>query len=268
MIIAKHGTPESPHYYLELVDDDRYSVSLRRMFRHTCLCLRRSLDGPSEVGGLVVHPAYRGHPLGVGRQLSYVRFLYMAAHPERFEDRVIAEFMPILVGGKSPLWEAFGRRVTGLDFREADRLSRTDKEFIHALFPDAPIYTRLLPGRVQRLLGRPSPEAEPAIHLLEKAGLRFLGQIDPFDGAPYYGAPLSEVKPFRAFHRYRVADRGTSSPLGVPPALLVASARRGFRAVAVSAVPAGGSVDLDSAERAALGVKVGDEVAAIPLRYP
>ena len=34
MIIGQHGTPQSPHYYLEIDSDERYSARLRKMFRH------------------------------------------------------------------------------------------------------------------------------------------------------------------------------------------------------------------------------------------
>src|ERR1700693_3086210 len=57
MIIAKHGTPHSPHYYFEVNADERYSHTLRRMFRHTFLRLRHSLNGPSDIGGMLVSVA-------------------------------------------------------------------------------------------------------------------------------------------------------------------------------------------------------------------
>src|SRR5271166_5174972 len=44
MIIARHGTPASPHYYLQIDSDERYSHTLRRMFRHPFLRLRYSMD--------------------------------------------------------------------------------------------------------------------------------------------------------------------------------------------------------------------------------
>jgi len=51
MIIGKHGTPQSPHYYLEMDSDERYSHTLRKTVRHPYLRLRYSMDGPTELGG-------------------------------------------------------------------------------------------------------------------------------------------------------------------------------------------------------------------------
>src|SRR5579863_3301831 len=85
MIIAKHGTPEAPHYYLDMDSDERYSHTLGRGFRHPYLRLRYSMDGPTEVGGLIVARAMRRNPARIGMQLSFVRFLYIARHHARFE---------------------------------------------------------------------------------------------------------------------------------------------------------------------------------------
>jgi arginine N-succinyltransferase len=205
MAIAKHGTPESPHFYLEMATDQRYSKTLKKMFRHTYLILRRSLDGPTEVGGLIVDPAYRQHEAKIGKQLSFVRFLYLAMYPERFEDEVVAEMMPPLTADKESLfWECYGKRVTGLSFREADKLSTKDKEFIDALFPSIPLYLCMLPVEVQEQIGQVGPDTQGAVHLLEKVGLRFLRHVDPFDGGPYYGAKVDEILLVRQFCRRRL----------------------------------------------------------------
>ena len=92
-IIAKHGTPESPHYWLELSNEERNSADLDRRFAHTKLRLRSSSDGPTEIGGLILDPQYRRHPEKCGKALSIARFAYIAAHPERFEREVIAEML-------------------------------------------------------------------------------------------------------------------------------------------------------------------------------
>ncbi|MGH7933548.1 MAG: arginine N-succinyltransferase, partial [Candidatus Binataceae bacterium] len=132
MIIGKHGTPEAPHYYLQIDSDERYSHTLRKMFRHTFLRLRYSMDGPTEIGGLIVTRPMRGHPERIGKQISWVRFLYIARHVARFERQVLAEMLPPITADdhRNAFWDHYGRSVTGLSFREADRLSTHDKEFI------------------------------------------------------------------------------------------------------------------------------------------
>ncbi len=276
MIIAKHGTPASPHYYLQIDSDERYSHTLRKMFRHNFLRLRHSMDGPTEVGGLIVDPELRRLPEKVGKQLSWLRFLYIARHRNRFESRIIAEILPPLTTDHGNLfWDHYGRRMTGLSFREADRLSIHDKEFIRALFPDAPLYTILLPDEVRAFLGAVSEQSRGAVRLLEQAGLRFLDQVDPFDAGPYYGALISDLEPVKALRSYRVVPGTISIPgtISTPSdhaerTYLVAYEDRiaGFRAVQVTTTaPEGGRMVLPHQAMAALGVKEGMTVDAIPL---
>jgi arginine N-succinyltransferase len=123
MIIAKHGTPRSPHYYFEVNADERYSHTLRRMFRHTFLRLRHSMNGPSELGGLIVSAALRGHSERIGTQISWVRFPYIAKHRTRFERSVLAEMLPPSQPGHgNRFWDDYGRLVNSLSYREAERV--------------------------------------------------------------------------------------------------------------------------------------------------
>ena len=270
MIIAKHGTPASPHYYLQIDSDERYSHTLRKMFRHSFLRLRHSMDGPTEVGGLIVDPELRRLPEKVGKQLSWVRFLYIARHRARFESRVIAEIMPPLTLDHGNLfWDHYGRRMTGLSFRDADRLSTHDKEFIRALFPDAPLYTFLLPAEVRGFLGAVGEQSRGAVRLLEQAGLRFLDQIDPFDAGPYYGALIADLEPVKALHTYRVVPGTISTPADHAERSYLVSREdtgTGFRAVQVTTAPLDGDrIVVPSDAMEALRLKEGSTVEAIPL---
>jgi arginine N-succinyltransferase len=231
LIIAKHGTPQAPHYYLLVDSEERYSHILRKLFRHTFLRLRYSMDGPTELGGLIVKDSMRQRPEQIGKQLSWVRFLYIARHRQRFEDNILAEILPPISPGYVNLfWDHYGRRVTGLSFREADQFSIHDKEFIRALFPDSPLYTFLLPDEVRDSLGTAGPASAGAIRLLEKAGMRFLNHIDPFDAGPYYGAATSELAPVKNYRVYR-ALAGEVPPESAHDYLLGREDSRGFRAV-------------------------------------
>src|SRR5262249_2023337 len=93
MIIAQHGTPEAPHIYFEVLRDEKYSSTLERHLVHQVLKIGYSYNGPTEIGGIVLDPTYRGSPQKLGKQLSYVRFLYIGRHPDRFRKRVLAELL-------------------------------------------------------------------------------------------------------------------------------------------------------------------------------
>jgi arginine N-succinyltransferase len=267
MVIAQHGTRESPCTFFEVSEREHYSSTLDRHFRHRVLSLGFHFDGPTEIGGLVVEPRRRGGPSRPGRQLSLVRFLFMAAHPERFRRVVLAELMPALDRrGRSAFWEAFGRRFTGLDYQEADKLSRGSKEFIQQLFPPLDVYATLLPPAVQEGLGTVGPRTRPAQRLLERLGFRPVGRIDPFDGGPHYEAPLAEVALVRAHRTARLAAAPLAAPSG-PPHLVAreaAGGRHRLRAVVTAVRHDAAGLHLPADARRALGAGPGDVLHHAP----
>lgn len=266
MVIAQHGTRESPCTFFQVSEREHYSGTLDRHFRHQVLSLGFHFDGPTEIGGLVVDPRRRGGAEQPGRQLSCVRFLYMAAFPERFRETVLAELMPPLrPDGRSDFWEAFGRRFTGLDYPVADKLSRENKEFIQQLFPPHDVYASLLPRGVQRLLGTVGPATRPAERLLRSLGFRPVGRIDPFDGGPHYEARLQDVSLVRAHRVAALAARPLEDD--APEALVARLATRGrsrFRAVRTPALLRAGRLHLPAQAAARLGARPGERLHLVP----
>ncbi len=267
LILAKVGRPGLPYYWLEVSTEERRSSELDHRFVHTKLHLRWTDDGPSEIGGLILDPAYRRHPSRCGKALSIVRFAYMAAHRERFEKQVIAEMLsPFDAPGKNRLWDAFGARFTGLSYREADRLSARTKQFIADLFPIDPVYVTLFPEEVQKVIGQPNETAKAAVRILEKVGFQPLNHVDPFDGGPYYGAARDTIVSVR--ERRELVLPGLplareGSPEGTL-ALLSAEGLHGFRATVVP-LDAERAPVVSAESREALGVAAGDRVSVTPL---
>lgn len=194
MILAKHGTPEAPHFYFKVMKREHFSNDLGIGFVHQVLKLEEEDNGPTEIGGLLVDSEYRRISEKIGKQISLVRFLYMAMYPEKFESKLLCELSPPnMAQGKSDFWEALGRRFTGLPYQEADRLSHKYKEFISSLFPTGEIYTCVLSSAARFVLGRVGEETRPAQHLLEKLGFQYLNEVDPFDGGPHFGVETRAV---------------------------------------------------------------------------
>jgi arginine N-succinyltransferase len=266
MVIAQHGTRESPCTFFNVSEREHYSSTLDRHFRHRVLGIGYHFDGPTEIGGLVVHPHDRGSEEQPGKQLSLVRFLYMAMFPERFRETVLAELMPpLLPSGKSLFWESCGKRFTGLGYQEADKRSRENKEFIQQLFPPGEIYATLFPPPVQKVLGAVGHQTEGARRMLERIGFRYVQRIDPFDGGPHYEARLADVSVVRDHRRLRLASaplerHGAERLVGV----VRPSGRVRLRAVRTQSLIDGDEVRLPAASRALLEVEPGDSVHLIP----
>lgn len=283
-IFGQHGRPEAPHVFFDVVQDERYSVSLDRHFSHTTLRIGLNYRGPTEIGGLVLDPAFRAH--GLGKQLSYVRFLFIAMFRERFQRTIIAELMPpLLEDGRSLLWEHLGKHFTGLTYQEADKLSHTNKEFITALFPQTPLYASLLPPEVRALIGEVGDETKGVRRMLESIGFEYSRRIDPFDGGPHFEAATDDVTLVTDSRRGLVSAELISAgeeeseltrrrggdwiPAASAPirALVAHGHEEGpcdFRAVVAAIRRDGKTVSLSEATRRLLQVKTGSPVWTVP----
>jgi len=165
--------------------------------------------------------------------------------------------------GRNAFWEAFGRRFTGMSYAEADRKSAVDKSFILDLFPTTPFYASLLEARVASQLGKVHAEAEPALWLLEQAGLHWVGEIDPFDAGPFFGATTSEIVPI---HESTLHAVGPGEPTRDALRRIVSAGYGAeFRAVSTPAAVELDVVCLPKDARRRLGVSDGDEVQVTPL---
>lgn len=194
MIHGKHGSQLEPHFYLKVGQEHKYSQSLNTGFVHGTLKFGIETDGYTEIGGLVLHPDYRGNSEKLGKLLSYSRFLFIAFNNNLFTDVIHCELMPPFDSeGKSPLWEAIGRKFLNMDYNEADMLSRKNKEFIISLYPQDTIYGTLLPADARNSIGKVGDETLPVKRMLEKIGFYYINEVDPFDGGPHYRAEMSQI---------------------------------------------------------------------------
>lgn len=253
MMIAQHGTPDEPHTFFQVVPKRKISKSLHMGFFHQVLRIGFDYDGPTEIGGLVLSPEYRSRPEKLGKLLSFVRFMYMAARRPRFRDEVLCELMPPFNDrGESPVWEDVGRKFTNLRYDEADRLSRRNKEFITSLFPEGDIYTCMLSGEARNAIGQVHADTLPVKAMLEKIGFKYRNMIDPFDGGPHYWAKTSQIDPVRRTKRARYSDAKRLRDAKEVTALILSFSKKGVRATLADIFVKGNGEFTVDAERADL----------------
>ncbi len=273
LVIGRHGSPQLPHLSFDLARETKTSRTLKKRVAHTTLSLNVDPSGYTEIGGLVVLPHYRRREERIGKQLSYARFAYMAGHRGYFQRRLLVEYLPKLdhlTGNK--LWRAVGQKFTRLTYREADRLSSLNKEFILSLFPREKIYCALLPASAVKDLGSPGVGAEASRKMLSRIGFRFLKQIDPFDGGHHYGARLAEVSLVKKTRKCKwgggqgLRDRSRSEERPVPTrrGLLMAEKNGKVRAVVSDYKIKKGCLLTSDPVARVLGVKNGGQVSVTP----
>jgi arginine N-succinyltransferase len=266
MVIAQLGRRGAPYIYFDVRKEEKYSATLDRHFIHTILATCYSYDGPTEIGGLVVHPAYRRKPERLGTLISYVRFLFIAMRRGDMRDEVLAELLPPLqADGTSHLWEAVGRHFTGLTYREADRLSKGNKEFIKGLFPDQ-IYATLLSDAAQRVIGEVGDETRGVEKLLRRIGFRYAERVDPFDGGPHFIARTGDISLVRRAGEAPVEVHAGAGGGAAPALAAKQTAEPPYFVATVAEYTETGAVRLSPENARALAVGAGDRVWALPLR--
>lgn len=162
----------------------RRSRRLDRRLDVELLTLANDYTGATEVGSLAVRPQLRGS--GAGRLLARSRYMLIAAFPDLFAPRVMAEMRGWQeADGCSPFWDAVGARFFHMDFATADRLSAVEgAEFVAELMPTHPIYADMLPEAARRAIGRPHESSAVAMAMLLEEGFRHEQLVDVFDAGP------------------------------------------------------------------------------------
>lgn len=194
-ILPKVGLKE-PFYTYRLKNEKQHSPSIKTERNLQVLYPTTIKKNCSEICSLFLMPQYRKG--GFGRLLSFSRFLFIALHPKRFEDTIIAEMRGVSNReGYSPLWNNLGRHFFAMSFEKANQLSSKNKQFVQDLIPTHPIYVNLLPQKAQNVIGKPHPHTIPAYKLLKREGFQFNGYLDIFDGGPAMQAKTKDIRCIR-----------------------------------------------------------------------
>lgn len=263
-VICCNSWPGHPFTFLKVRKRQLYSQDLQTGAVHVTLKFGTDTSGPSEIGGLILSPAYRGHKEKLGSLLSFIRFHFISLNRKWFSQRIISEMMGALTpDSHNLLWEYLGRRFINLSYAEADRFCQHSKEFITSLFPKVEIYASLLPAEARNLIGKVNDETRPAIAMLKKLGFKDKGQIDPFDGGPYLEAQVDDIPIVRATKTGTLGETVEDGPLtGLVSA---SSSSVGFRAVRCRFSESGGRVSVPAKILEGLGAEIGDPVGFTPL---
>ncbi len=227
-IIANVGVTD-PFYSYRIGTTVHASRRLGVFGRFQTLHLCNDFTGATEMASLFLHHDHHGS--GAGRLLSLSRMLYLAEHPERFDELVFAEMRGFQDDdGSAPFWEGLGRRFISIPFPAAvRRVGEGKKAFIAELMPRHPIYADMLPESAQRAIGRVHPSTEPARQLLEAEGFWNRGYVDIFDGGPTIEARLSDIR--AVYESMEVTIRPGDRAADDDPIIVATRSAHEFRAV-------------------------------------
>lgn len=193
-VVSQMGGPGQPNVCFKLETREKYAEDLKFGTKHTIARVHLDESGPSELGGLILQPSFRGHKHKLGRFISLVRFHFIGLHRKMFRSTILAEMMaPISNKGESLVWDSLGRRFIPLSYDEADRFCQYSRAFMTDLLPEGDIHLSLLPPQARAQIGEVGPDTLPARRMLERLGFTYDGFVDPFDGGPYLSVNTDDL---------------------------------------------------------------------------
>jgi len=230
---------------------------------HKVLILGNDYTGATEIATLFLAEGYRGGTNG--HLLSKSRFLFLADHPERFSEKVIAEMRGYSDdNGYSPFWEALGKRFFKMDFAKADAVRGLGSNtFISELMPKYPIYVDMLTEEARAVIGRVHADTAPALSLLKKEGFTHQNYVDVFDGGPTVEVQRNAIRTIANSHIVElVAGELSGNTL---PIMISNRKLKGYRCVIAQSRLEGDQLMIPQSSIDALGLNVGDTVRAVEL---
>jgi len=230
------------------------------------LTLTNDYTGTTEIGSLFLLPEYRFG--GNGSLLSRSRYMVMHNHPDRFDEKIIAEMRGYRdENDRSPVWDHLGVHFFGMAFDEADNMSSGigDNSFIGDLMPKYPIYIDLLHPEAREAIGKLFTATAPALRMLEKEGFHYNDYVDIFDGGPTveaYRDNIATIKNTRSLTISAFKDLPeTKNKMLVSTTSLI-----DFKACLADVLIEGDGVVIDESLANILGVNIGDQLSIAPGR--
>lgn len=202
-----------------------------------------------------------------GRFLSKTRFLFMAEHPERFADVVIAEMRGVSdEQGRSPFWAWLEEHFFSMDFPTADYLTGIgSKGFIAELMPKHPIYVNLLSKAAQDSIGKVHEKTKPALRLLEQEGFKCRGYVDIFDAGPTVEADVNNIATVQASRNATIVINDNLAQTDGETCFAINTSVDNFKAcIAQVAYVDGGRVAIERQSADALNIEDGDSIRFSP----
>lgn len=215
----------------------------------------------SELCTLFLDPDYRLNKNG--KFLSKIRFLFLSAFRQYFEETIVAEMRGFSdENGRSPFWDAVGHKFFDMEFTKADYLSGTGKKaFIAELMPRHPLYVDMLPDEAKAVIGAVHPNTEPAYNLLIEEGLRYKGYVDIFDAGATLQADIENLRAIKDSHVLTVhIEQSDLIMLGDEPYIVANDDYENYRAILTYSQPDSNQVTLSIEQAHQLHVKEGASV--------
>ncbi|MCY4512404.1 MAG: arginine N-succinyltransferase [Bdellovibrionales bacterium] len=128
-----------------------------------------------QLGGLVLLPEFRRGAEKLGRQIGAIRFLYMLEEPSIWPEEIEVSLTAPLKDNNtgSEFWDAVGKKVFSLNYREISELYQKDfPGFLSQIPKSMTLDLKSLPSGARRAVEEIHPETLSLYHGLLKLGFK------------------------------------------------------------------------------------------------
>lgn len=185
-------THNHPLYVFHVGEMRTHNLSWAKPAEKRMLTAQRYPEDVSELCALYLLPNLRKE--GFGKLLSFSRLLFIAAHPQRFSNTIVANMRGFIEEGESPFWNEVGKKFLPLNFSEIQALRSKSEAFIAQFLPKYPIYVSFLSDKAKMVIGETYPSTQPAVKMLLQEEFVVTEDIDPIDAGPILKGKKSEIK--------------------------------------------------------------------------
>lgn len=150
-------------------------------------------SGPTEICSLFLDPDFRKE--GLGKLLSFSRFLFMANFPERFTKTVYALMRSYIdEDDENPFWNHVGRKFLDVSFKTLIQRKDEGQDIFPPLLAKFSLLVPMLHSDARKAIGNVYQNTLPALHMLKEQGFASTGEIDAIDGGPKIEAVREQIK--------------------------------------------------------------------------
>lgn len=199
----------------------------KKVSEHALIQLCKAPKKQSEVGTLFLDRNHRKG--GLGKLLSWSRFLFLAKFKERFQAEVKTELRGLSSpSGDCPFWDHICAPFYHMSFQEANNLRMIDDPHIYQLLPQHDIYLHILPKAVSRVVGTAHPNSKGAQKMIQLQGFKQTPYVDVFDAGPTFSTYVNEIKSVK---ESCLATAKVASSIESDSLFLVANEKLDYRAL-------------------------------------
>ncbi len=214
----------------------------------------------TEISSLFVDRPFRKK--GVGRLLSFSRFLFMADFPSRFHDQIFANMRGVISDNNSVFWEKVTGRFIKIPFPEVMRRIDNHEIEYKDMTPTHPLCSLFLPQEALDVIGKTHPNTTKALELLEEEGFIYKNIIDMIDGGPILHAKFPKIKTIEKSSIQKIVSFGEGD---LP--YLVSNRSIDFRVLSTNIRLTEEGIILPEKSAEKLKIKKGDTLRISPLSF-